>query len=93
MDSVEARVLASKYAPVFAQKVSNEWALADQIAPEDFGEPDGLVDGLITVAHKNIYLHTEPRRPTDVGDSRPAFENTLRVVKFNETVDGNIWLD
>jgi hypothetical protein len=178
MDSAHARELASKYAPVFAQKVSNEWALADQIAPVDFAgsyssvadnpdelerlyqqdpdsvidakvyysvcetsthyylmygayhiidwwkrvrptdlynlirdrldehihdmegallvvtkEPDGLVDGLITVAHKNFYLHTEPRKPTDVGDSRPAFKNTLRVVKFNETVDGNIWLD
>ena len=25
--------LVAKYAPVFAQKVSNEWRVADQIAP------------------------------------------------------------
>lgn len=33
MNAVEASELAAKYAPVFAQKVSNEWVLADQIAP------------------------------------------------------------
>jgi len=178
MNAVEARKVAAKYAPVFAQKVSNEWALADQIAPIDFAgsfkrvadnqdaleelyqknkkalidakiyysacettthyyllyaayhildwwkrdkpgnlydiirdrldehlhdmqgallivtkEPEGMVDGLVTVAHDNFYLYTEPRKPTAVAKSVPAFKNSLRVVKFNETVDGNIWLD
>ena len=56
-------------------------------------EPSGLVDAVVTVAHNNFYLYTEPRKPTDVGDSRPAHTNSLRVAKFNESVDGNIWLD
>jgi hypothetical protein len=178
MNSAEARELAVRYAPVFAQKVSREWALADQIAPADLAgsltkladnaaalealyrqdpdsvidaaiyysicettthyfllyavyhvldwwkreeprdlyniirdrldehfhdmegallvvtrQPDALVDGLVTVAHNNFYLYTQPRMPTEVGESRAAFKRSLRVVKFNETVDGNIWLD
>jgi hypothetical protein len=171
------RQLAHQYAPIFAQKVSREWIVADQIAPIDFAgsfsdveknpeklysladnalipakiyysvcettthyfliyavyhvldwwkrydphvldfynsirdrydehihdmegtllvvtkEPARLVDGVVTVAHGNFYLYTEPRMPTDVGTSRPAFRQSLRVVKFNENVDGNIWLD
>ena len=35
MNAAEAKELAAKYAPVFAQKVSHEWTLADQIAPVD----------------------------------------------------------
>ncbi len=178
MDASEAARLAGKYAPVIAQKVSREWALADQIAPVDFAgslsdvadnpdaleklyredpdavidaqvyysvcettthlfllyavyhvwdwwkrekprdlyntirdrldehihdmegallvvtkEPAALVDGLITVAHDNFYLYSEPRRPRAVGRSGPAHRKSLRIVKFNETVDGHIWLD
>ncbi len=167
--------LAYKYAPILAQKISDEWPVADQIAPVDFAgsiadiaknpeklyrlgdndkipakvyysvcettthffliyavyhvldwwkryssedlynlirdsldehihdmegallivtkQPKTLVDGLVTVAHNNFYLYTEPRIPTGVGESRPAFRQSLRIVKFNETVDGNIWLD
>lgn len=178
MNPTEAKKLAYKYAPVFAQKISNEWVLADQIAPVDFAgsytkvadnpgalellyqqdpdsvidakvyysvcetsthcfllyavyhvidwwkrlkpadlynlirdrldehihdmegalfvvtkEPDGLVDGMVTVAHNNFYLYSEPRIPTYVGDSRSAYRNSLRIAKFNETVDDHIWLD
>lgn len=178
MDPAETRKLAAKYAPVFAQKLSREWALADQIAPVDFAgsitevaenldaledlyqqdpnaiidskvyysvcetsthyflvyalyhvidwwkrlkpkdlynlirdqldehvhdmegallvvtkDPDTLVDGVVTVSHNNFYLYTEPLAPTAVGKSRRASRRNLRVVKFNETVDGNIWLD
>ena len=178
MNPTEARQLAARYAPIFAQKVSREWKLADQIAPVDFAgsyssiadnpqllerlyqqdpdslidarvyysvcetsthyyliyaayhvidwwkrvrpqdlyniirdrldehihdmegalfvvtkEPNGLVDAVVTVAHNNFYLYSQPRKPTEVGDSRLAHANSLRIAKFNETVDGNIWLD
>ncbi|TEU13902.1 MAG: hypothetical protein E3J21_17500 [Anaerolineales bacterium] len=167
--------LAIKYAPIFAQKVSREWRVADQIAPVDFAgpitdvaknpeklhglddkavipakvyysvcettthyfliyavyhvldwwkryeakdlynsvrdmldehihdmegallvvtkDPKARVDGLVTISHLNFYLYTEPRIPTNVGEARRAFRESLRIVKFNETVDGNIWLD
>ncbi len=175
MTPEKAQQLVLQYAPVFAQKVSHEWPVADQIAPVDLAgsttavadnpdalaelddravinpkvyysvcettthfyllyavyhvldwwkrykpqdlynlirdrldehihdmegalmvvtkEPDGLVDGLVTVAHNNFYFYAESRKPSRVGDSKPAFAKSLRVVKFNETVDGNIWLD
>lgn len=171
--------LAVKYAPVFAQKVSREWQVADQIAPVDYAgqitdvaknpdkiysikkkdeskyvippkvyysicettthyfliymvyhvldwwerykpkdlyntirdmldehvhdmegallvvtkHPKGRVDGLVTIAHSDFFLYTEPRIPTVVGESRRIFKDSLRIVKFNETIDGNIWLD
>ena len=171
--------LVVKYAPVFAQKVSKEWQVADQIAPVDYAgqitdvakNPDKLysikkkdenkhvippkvyysicettthyfliymvyhvldwwkrnkpkdlynmirdtldehvhdmegallvvtkhprarVDGLVTIAHSDFYLYTEPKIPTDITASRQAFKDSLRIVKFNETIDGNIWLD
>lgn len=171
--------LAVKYAPVFAQKISREWLVADQIAPVDYAgqitdvakNPDMLysikkkdenkyvippkvyysicettthyfliymvyhvldwwkrykpkdlyntirdmldehvhdmegallvvtkhprahVDGLVTIAHSDFFLYTEPKIPTVVGESRRAFKDSLRIVKFNETIDGNIWLD
>lgn len=56
-------------------------------------EPRGLVDAVVTVSHKNFYLYTLPMRPSDVGEARRAYRDSLEVVKFNETVDGNIWLD
>lgn len=187
------RELAYKYAPIFAQKVSNEWPVADQIAPVDFAgsiarvaqnpralhsikkkeendyvipakvyysicettthyfliyaiyhvldwwkryKPRDLyntirdmldehihdmegallvvtkgqkglkrgeeksaevreerVDGLVTVAHNNFYLYTEPRIPTGDGKWKEVNSQKLRVAKFNETVDGHIWLD
>lgn len=182
MDKEKAKKLATQFAPVFAQKISKEWPIADQIATVDFtgkiekvadnynklftfdkndiipakvyysicettthyflfyavyhvfdwwkkDEPedlynyirdkldehihdmegillvvtkdyyksdekvrDSVVDGLITVAHNNFYLFSEPMIPADIGESKPR-ENNLKVVKFNETVDGNIWLD
>jgi hypothetical protein len=194
--------LAVKYAPVFAQKVSEEWWVADQIAPIDFADgitdvaknPDELdkitkqmkdktiegakqvkpakvyysvcetathyfllyavyhvmdwwkrskpqdiynyirdkydehihdmegvllvltkrlikdperrkekleihLDGLVTVAHSHFYLYTEPMIPTGVGKAQRAPQaktqknEKLRIVSFNETVDGKIWLD
>ncbi len=52
------------------------------------------MDAVVTVAHYNFYLYTEPRVPSSVGSSRPAHtQKGLRIVKFNETVDGSIWLD
>ena len=169
------RQLALEYAPIFAQKVSREWPVADQIAAVDFAgditdvaknpeklfnledkneiaakvyysvcettthyfliyavyhvldwwrrypsqdlysivrdrldehihdmegalfvvskRPQVLVDGVVTVAHRNFYLHAVPRIPTGVGKSRQKYRQSLRIVKFNETVDGHIWLD
>jgi len=167
--------LAYKYAPVFAQKVKNEWTVADQIAPIDFAgsisdvtknpdalykidkdskistkiyysvcetathyfllygvyhildwwkrykpkdlynyirdrldehihdmegallvvtkKPKALIDGMVTISHRNFYLYTEPKIPSSDGKSRNASRQNLRIAKFNETVDGNIWLD
>jgi hypothetical protein len=175
--------LAVKYAPVFAQKVSKEWQVADQIAPVDYAgqitdvaknpdklysikkkdenkyvippkvyysicettthyfliymvyhvldwwkryKPKGLydairdmldehihdmegallvltkypekrmqlrVDALVTVAHCNFFLHTESMVPIPPRKYRRASSSNLRIVKFNETIDGNIWLD
>ena len=36
MTSQEALELATRYAPIFAQKVSDKWKVADQIVPVDF---------------------------------------------------------
>jgi hypothetical protein len=173
-----AKDLAITYAPVFAQKVSDEWVIADQIAPVDLAgsiaevaknpkelerrdeedpeavlpatvyysvcettthyfllyavyhvldwwkrvkptdlynlirdsldehmhdmegallvvtkEPRRQVDGLITVSHKNFYLYTEPRLPKSVGKSAPTADSGLRIAKFNENVDGHVWVD
>lgn len=167
--------LAKKHAPIFVQKVSDEWRVADQIAPVNFAggikdvtrnpeklyalrddelvgatvyysicetpthyfllyavyhvldwwkryepsnlydkirdmldehihdmegallvitkEPGGLVDAVVTVAHYDFYLYTEPQIPEDVGRSKEAPQEHLRIVKFNETTDGNVWLD
>jgi hypothetical protein len=175
--------LALKYAPVFAQKVSRERRIADQIAPEDFAGsikdvaknpqrildlshsldkkseethmieptiyysvcettthyfllyaayhvldwwkrleptnlydairdaldehvhdmegalvvvtkwPSHLPDAVVTIAHLDFYLHTYPKIPVKVGESADAYPESLRIAKFNETVDGNIWLD
>jgi hypothetical protein len=53
-----------------------------------------VVDGLVTVSHRDFYLYTQPRIPIKKGRSEPAPGTpSLRVVKFNETVDGTIWLD
>ena len=175
MTRAQAAKIAHKYAPIFAHKVSDEWIVADRIAPIDFAgeyalvaenptkldefgdddeipakvyysvcetsthyfltylvyhvldwwkrgdptnlydlfrdavdehvhdmegallvvtkEPAELVDAVVTVAHNNFYLYTEPRRPTDVGEWQPAYASSLQIAKFNETVDGNIWLD
>jgi hypothetical protein len=160
-----------EFAPIFAQKVDDEWPVADQIAPIDFYgsltevqknwerlrdlpyndvnaiepkiyysvcetqthffivyavyhvldwwkrvAPDNLydlirerfdehlhdmegalfvvtkehdpvrVDAVVTIAHNNFYLYTN--NWTEEGD-----EKFLRIVKFNETVDGQIWRD
>ncbi len=160
-----------EFAPIFAQKVDNEWLVADQIAPIDFAgsfknvkenveklngldandidtikpkiyysvcetqthffivyavyhvidwwkhvHPNNLydlirerfdehvhdmegamfvvtkehdpvrVDAVFTIAHNNFYLYANPW--TEKGKSK-----YLRIVKFNETVDGQIWRD
>ena len=56
--------------------------------------PQLVVDGLVTVAHNNFYLFTEPQLPSAVGEAAPASDTpSLLVAKFNENVDGRIWLD
>jgi hypothetical protein len=160
-----------KFAPIFAQKVDDEWPVADQIAPIDFYgsltevqknweslrdlpyndvnaiepkiyysvcetdthffivyavyhvldwwkrvEPDNLydlirecfdehmhdmegalfvvtkqpdpprVDAVVTIAHNNFYLYTNPCTEDDN-------EKYMCIVKFNETVDGQIVRD
>ncbi len=53
-----------------------------------------LVDAVITVSHKNFYLHAGRRIPIDLGKSLPFRGGlNLKIVKFNESVDGNIWFD
>jgi hypothetical protein len=57
-------------------------------------QPDPTIDGLITVAHQDFYFYSRPRRPTTEGEDRLAeVKDGLAVVRFTETVDGNIWLD
>jgi len=56
-------------------------------------DPKKRVDGLVTVSHRNFYLYSEPKIPKRVGVSKPAYPPSLRIAKFNETVDGDIWLD
>jgi hypothetical protein len=55
--------------------------------------PAGLVDAMITVAHLDFYLFTKPMMPTALGKAKQASKDSLCIVKFNETMDGNIWLD
>lgn len=56
--------------------------------------PEPTIDGLITVAHQDFYLYSQPLQPTKEGEDRLAdVKGGLAVVKFTETVDGNIWLD
>ncbi len=191
MTAQEAKILASKFAPVFAHKISEEWIVADQIAPVDFKGPvtavannpkkltthpspdkfsdvtndiiikpkiyysvcetfthifiiyavyhildwykrfkaknlydmirdrldehihdmegalfvitksspisaSQIVDAVITVSHNNFYLYTEPQIPIARGRKKhkPRYPNRiLRVAKFNESIDGKIWLD
>ena len=50
----EAVKLAKKYAPIFAQKITNEWTLADQIAPVDYPIPDAQGRLLDPATHKII---------------------------------------
>ncbi|MFX0136009.1 MAG: hypothetical protein ACFFDN_20365 [Candidatus Hodarchaeota archaeon] len=170
--------ISHKYAPIFAQKVSKEWTVADQIAPIDFSgsivevanninklyelrdddiipakiyysvcettthyfliyavyhildwwkryppldlynsirdqfdehihDMEGAlfiitkhqdreihVDGVVTISHKNFYLYAGRRTPIELGKSLPLRGGlNLRIVKFNESLDGNIWLD
>jgi len=57
-------------------------------------QPRRLVDGVVTVAHNNFYLYTEPMTPRGINNAQHAFpHSSLRIAKFNETVDGHIWLD
>lgn len=164
----ELTKIAAHFAPVFAQKVSKEWKVADQIAPVDFAgkltsvaenpqhlndeskidakiyysvcettthyliiyaayhildwwkrydpdnlydlirdnldehihdmegalfvitkEPKNRLDGVVTIAHNHFYLYTNPWEPPD----KEPVEDFLRIVKFNESVDGSIWKD
>jgi len=56
--------------------------------------PEPTVDGVITVAHHDFYLYSQPRQPTKEGEDRLAdVKDGLAVIKFTESVDGNIWLD
>jgi len=171
MTSKEACEMAKTFAPIFSQKVSDEWKAADQIAPVDFAgsltrvqenpdrllalEPDDIttiqpkiyysvcetdthcfvlyaayhildwwkrlkpdnlydlirekydehmhdmegalfvltkrptlrIDGVITIAHNNFYLYVHPWASVGPG------KKYLRIVKFNESIDGNIWQD
>jgi hypothetical protein len=38
-------------------------------------------------------LYADPRIPTIFPNSKRAYPKSLRIVKFNESMDGNIWLD
>jgi len=53
--------------------------------------PEGLIDGVITVAHRNFYLYTEPViRSKNQKDNLAFPERSLRITKFRETIDGHI---
>ena len=43
MTRAQAAKIAHKYAPIFAHKVSDEWIVADRIAPIDFAGEYALV--------------------------------------------------
>lgn len=58
MTAQEASKLAKKYAPIFAQKLSNEWKVADQIAPLDVAGTLNNIqknpDELLKLKHNDI---------------------------------------
>lgn len=56
-------------------------------------EPSELLDVMVTVSHRNFYLYAQPTQVDAQGRERRASKRNLRVAKFNEDVDGNIWLD
>lgn len=58
-------------------------------------EPEPILDAMITVAHSDFYLYTEPLIPA-AGDRTVPWKGkngSLLVQRFNETVDGHIWID
>ena len=55
-------------------------------------EPDLTLDAVITVAHLDFYLYSEPMIPTGKGEAKP-WGSSLRVQKFSENVDGHVWID
>ena len=57
--------------------------------------PENLLDGIITVSHRDFYLYSEPRRPIDKKTTEDVNgEQTLHIVKFRkEDIDGNVWID
>lgn len=56
-------------------------------------EQEEPLDAIITIAHDNFYLYTNPPPPKE-GLIKPGREQKYRrIVKFNETIDGHIWPD
>ena len=52
------------------------------------------IDGVVTMAHRNFYLYTEQYFPPPKRGKDPVPRGqSLYISKFNETVDGKIWLD
>jgi hypothetical protein len=54
---------------------------------------DEWVDGVVTMAHRHFYLYTEQYFPPQKNVKPRRRKNSLFISKFNETIDGNIWLD
>lgn len=55
---------------------------------------DEWVDGVVTMAHRHFYLYTEQYLPPETKKGDPKrLDNSLYISKFNETIDGHIWLD
>jgi hypothetical protein len=56
--------------------------------------PKNLVDAVFTVSHNHFYLYTEPVIYAENGTSRPVYPDiSLKISKFQETVDGHIRLE
>jgi len=52
------------------------------------------IDGVVTMAHRHFYLYTEQYLPPEKkGEDPERQDKSLYISKFNETVDGHIWLD
>ena len=54
---------------------------------------DLLVDAVVAVAHYTFYMYAEPRIPTKYPNWKRAYPKSLRIIKFSESMDSNIWLD
>ncbi len=56
-------------------------------------DPQPVLDALVTVAHHDFFLYTEAQVPNTKGGSTLWTKKCFKVQRFNETIDGKIWID